>query len=135
MKNKILLGAVLMIVGAAIGFASQYSKLIAAEHDVNSLRQDLAVSQRAAAINGFRNRAALLYMETARSNFSVALEMTSNYFTDLRVFTDQTSDATLKQELGKVLLSRDAIIAGLAKADPAINVQIQEVFFGLQRVN
>ena len=86
-------------------------------------------------MNSFRNRAALLYVETTRNNFTVALDMASKYFRDLRAFTDQTTDSTLKQELGNVLISRDAIIAGLAKADPAIGVQIQELFLKLQEIN
>ncbi|MEO8052508.1 MAG: hypothetical protein ABI833_19030 [Acidobacteriota bacterium] len=135
MKNKMLVGTLLVIVGVALGFGSQYSRRVAAEQKVDSLQQDLAITQRAAAMNSFRNRAAMLYMETARSNFSVALDMASKYFTDLRTFTDQTRDATLKQELEKVLISRDTIIAGLAKADPTINGQIQEIFLGLQPVN
>jgi hypothetical protein len=86
-------------------------------------------------MNSFRNRVALLHAETARNNFTVALVMASKFFTDLRAFTDQTTDPTLKQELGSVLSSRDAIIAGLAKADPAISAQIQELFLKLQKVD
>ena len=135
MKIKIIVGAMLLIVGALIGFVPQHSKLTSAQHEVDDLRQQLDVSKRAEAMNSFRNRAALLYIETTRNNFTVALDMASKYFTDLRAFTDQTTDSTLKQELGNVLISRDAIIAGLAKADPAIGVQIQELFLKLQEIN
>jgi hypothetical protein len=135
MRNKIIVGAVLVIVGLLIGFVPQYSKLLAAHHEIDNLKQQLDVSKRAEAINSFRNRAALLYTETTQNNFTVAFDMASKYFTDLRGFTDQTTDATLKQELGNVLSSRDAIIGGLAKADPAISVQIQELFLKLQKIN
>jgi hypothetical protein len=135
MRNRIIVGAVLVIAGVFIGFAPTYSKLIAAHHEIDSLSQQLGVSKRAEAMNGFRNRAALLYTEATRNNFTVALDMASTYFTDLRGYTDQTTDSTLKQELGNVLTSRDAIIAGLAKADPAISVQIQEFFLKLQKIN
>lgn len=134
MRNRIIVGAVLVIAGVFIGFAPTYSKLIAAHHEIDSLSQQLGVSKRAEAMNGFRNRAALLYTEATRSNFTVALDMASKYFTDLRAYTDQTTDSTLKQELGNVLTSRDAVIAGLAKADPAISVQIQELFLKLQKI-
>jgi hypothetical protein len=135
MKFKIIVGALLLIVGALIGFVPQYSKLTSAQHEVDDLRQRLDVSKRAEAMNSFRNRAALLYTETTRNNFTVALDMASKYFTDLRAFTDQTTDSTLKRELGNVLISRDAIIAGLAKPDPAISGQIQELFLKLQEIN
>lgn len=135
MKNKIILGAALVIVSVLIGFVPEYFKQVAARHEIESLRQQLEVSRRAEAMNSFRNRAALLYTETTQNNFTVALDMASKYFTDLRAFTDQTTDPSLKQELGTVLTSRDAIIAGLAKADPAIGVQIQELFLKLQKLN
>ena len=135
MRNRIIVGAVLVIAGVFIGFAPTYFKLIAAHHEIDSLSQQLGVSKRAEAMNSFRNRAALLYTEATRNNFTVALDMASRYFTDLRAYTDQTNDSTLKQELGNALTSRDAIIAGLAKADPAISVQIQELFLKLQKVN
>ena len=96
MKIKIIVGAMLLVVGALIGFVPQHSKLISAQHEVDDLRQQLDVSKRAEAMNSFRNRAALLYVETTRNNFTVALDMASKYFRDLRAFTDQTTDSTLK---------------------------------------
>lgn len=81
------------MVGALIGFVPEYSKLITAQHEIESLRQQLDVSKRAEATNSFCNRAALFYTETTRNNFTVALDMASKYFTDLRGFTDQTTDA------------------------------------------
>jgi hypothetical protein len=127
MKNKLIAGLVLFIAGALIGFVPQYMKLTDAEHQ-------LGVYKRADAINDFRNRFALLYFETARNNFSVGLTMASKEFTDMRTFADQTSDQTLKTALGDVLSSRDSVIAGLAKADPAVGAQVQTLFMKMQRV-
>jgi hypothetical protein len=135
MKNQVMVGAVLVIVGGLVGFIPEYAKLVAAHHEIENLRQQLDVSKRAEAMNSFRNRAAMLYTETTQNNFTVALGMASKYFTDLRAFTDRTTDPTLKQELGSVLSSRDAILGGLAKADPAISVQIQELFLKLQKLD
>ena len=135
MRNTIIGGAALFIVGLLIGFAPEYSRLVEARHEIDNLRRQLDVSKRAEAINSFRNRAALLYTETTQNNFTVALDMASKEFTDLRTFTDQTADVALKQGLGNVLSSRDAIIAGLAKADPAVSVQIQELFLKMQKIN
>jgi hypothetical protein len=102
-------------------------KLTDAEHQ-------LEVSKRAEAINDFRNRFALVYFEIAKSNFNVALTMASKEFTDLRAFADQTSDQSLKAALVDVLSSRDSVIAGLAKADPAAGAQIQTLFVKMQKI-
>ncbi len=135
MKNRIIVGAVLVVVGVLVGFAPTYFKLVAAHHEIDSLSQQLDISKRAEAMDSFRNRAALLYTETSQNNFTVALETASKYFTDLQGFANQTTDPALKQELGNVLMSRDAIISGLAKADPATSGQIQELFLKLQKIN
>jgi hypothetical protein len=127
MKNKIIAGLVLFIAGVLIGFVPQYMKLTDTEHQLD-------VSRRAEAINDFRNRFALLYFETARNNFSSGLTMASKEFTDMRAFADQTSDQTLKTALADVLGSRDSIIAGLAKADPAVGAQIQTLFMKMQKI-
>ena len=127
MKNKLIAGMVLFFAGALIGFVPQYMKLTDAEHQLD-------VSKRADAINDFRNRFALLYFEAAKNNFSVGLTMASKEFTDLRSFADQTSDQNLKAALGDVLSSRDSVIAGLAKADPAVSAQIQTLFMKMQKI-
>ncbi len=135
MKNKLIIGTALLIVGLVLGFLPQYRQLAAARQETEVLRQQLAVSKRSDTLNAFRNRAALLYVETTRSNFTVALDLGSRYFTDLQAFSSQTADSALKQELSEILLSRDAIIAGLAKPDPAVAQQIQELFLKLQKID
>jgi len=98
------------------------------------LRQQLVATQRSEAVNVFRNRAALLYTEVEKSNFSVASESASQFFTDLRAFTNQSADASLKQNLEDILSTRDSIIGGLAKADPAVTAQIRELFLKMQNI-
>ncbi len=134
-KKTIIGGAVLLVVGALIGFVPLQFKLSAAQQETDSFRQQLDVSKRAGAMNSFRNRAALVHAEATRNNFTVALEMASKYFNDLRTYTSGTSDPTLKQNLEDALSSRDAIVGGLAKADVSAGVQIQELFQKLQTIN
>src|SRR5258708_3873501 len=134
-KKTIIGGAVLFVVGALIRFVPLQFKLSAAQQETDSFRQQLDVSKRAGAMNSFRNRAALVHAESTRNNFTVALEMASKYFNDLRAYTSGTSDPTLKQNLEDALSSRDAIVGGLAKADVSAGVQIQELFQKLQTIN
>lgn len=134
MKKTVIAGALLLIGGFLIGFTPEYFKLTDARHESDGLRQQLNTSKTSEALNSFRNRIALLYIETLQRNFTVALDMASKDFTDLRNFTDKTPDPSLKQELGKILSSRDTIIAGLAKADPAVSAQILDLFLEMQKI-
>lgn len=134
MKNILIAGIAMLIVGFLAGFAPEHSKISRANQEAQVLKDQLDACKRAEAIGSFRNRAALLYVDASRNNFSIAGEKASKDFTAIRVFANQTSDANLKQSLEDVLSSRDAIIAGLAKADPAVTATIQEMFMKLQKL-
>ena len=134
MKNKMIGGLVLLLLGFLGGFVPQYSRVSKTTQENQDLRRQLDAAKKAAAINNFRNRAALLYTEAEKNNFSVASESASKFFTDLRAFASQSPDAPLKQNLEDILSVRDAIIGGLAKADPVATAQIRELFLKMQNI-
>jgi hypothetical protein len=65
------------------------------------------------------------------TSFSFAGGRATKLLTNLRQFTDQ-SPAPLKQKLEHVLMSREAIIAAIAKAEPPSANLVQSVFLELQ---
>lgn len=134
MKNKVLVGLVLLLVGFLCGFIPQHQRASRTTQVNQELRKQLDSSQRAEAIDRFRNRAALLYVQAEKKNFSLTSENASKSFTDLREFATQSTDASLKQNLEDVLSARDAVISGLAKGDPAVAAQIQELFLKMQNI-
>jgi hypothetical protein len=134
MKKTVIVGFCLMLLGFLGGFVPQHSRVSQAMQENQELRQQLVATQRSETVNIFRNRAALLYAEVEKSNFSVASESASKLFTDLRAFTNQSADATLKQNLEDILSTRDSIIGGIAKADPAVAAQIRELFLKMQNI-
>jgi hypothetical protein len=131
MKSKFIVGLVLVIAAFLGGFVPQHMRLSEARSQIVLLRQQLADQQQASALADFRNDTALLYFDLSKSNYSVAGARATKLFTDLRQFTDQAPDP-LKQKLEHVLLSRDAIIAAIAKADPSSATLVQSMFLELQ---
>ena len=134
MKNKLIVGAILLLVGFLCGFIPQYERVSTLTQTNQDLRHQLDAAKRAESVNSFRNRAALIYSVAAKNNFSLASESASKFFTDLQEFATQSADVSLKQNLEEVLSSRDAIIGGLAKADPTVAAQIQELFLKMQNI-
>jgi hypothetical protein len=134
MKRTVIVGLSLFLLGFLGGFVPQYSRVSKTMQENQELRRQLVATQRSEAVNVFRNRAALLYMEVEKSNFSVASESASKFFTDLRAFTNQSADVSLKQNLEDILSVRDSIIGGLAKPDPAVTAQIRELFLKMQNI-
>ena len=134
MKKTVIVGFGLLLLGFLGGFFPQYSRVSKTMQENQELRQQLVATQRSEAVNVFRNRAALLYTEVEMSNFSVASESASKFFTDLRAFANQSAEASFKQNLEDILSARDSIIGGLAKADPAVAAQIRELFLKMQNI-
>ena len=134
MKNKLILSVVVFLAGFLIGFVPERIKASRATNMNQDLRHQLDSANKAETVNSFRNRAALLYIETQKNNFSSASQQASALFTDLRQYQSATADASLKQNLEDLLQARDAIIAGLAKADPTVTAQIQKLFLKMQEI-
>lgn len=134
MKNKLILSLALLVAGFLIGFVPERIKASRTIKMNQDLRLQLDSVKKAETVNSFRNRAALLYMETEKNNFSNASQQASALFTDLRQYQSETADATLRQNLEDLLKARDGIIAGLAKADRATISQIQKLFLKMQEI-
>lgn len=134
MTKKVVAGLVLLLLGFLGGFIPQHQKLSHTMQVNQDLLNQLDNAKQAEAISNFRNRAALLYAEAEKKNFSVASENASKFFTDLRDFASQSTDVSLKRNLEDLLSARDAIIGGLAKADPGVAAQIQELFLEMQKI-
>ena len=128
MKNKLILSLAVLLAGFLIGFVPERIKASRTLKMNQDLRLQLDSADKAKTVNSFRNRAALLYIETQKNNFSNASQQASALFTDLRQYQSETADASLNQTLEDLLQARDAIIAGLAKADPAATAPLQQLF-------
>jgi hypothetical protein len=130
-----------LILGLLAGFVPQHQKnsilrhnnLALAEGEA-SLQNELAKTQARLAISALTVRSAVVYVEAEKHDYSVALGNASSLFTDLRKFADQSSDANVKQQLEQVLSTRDQVIAGLAKADPAVVQALQDMFLKMQSI-
>jgi hypothetical protein len=71
--------------------------------------------------------AARMFLEVARNNFGIASQEASKFFGEVRRIADQTSNTKLKEVLESIASRRDAVTAGLAKADPAVRQQVQDL--------
>ncbi len=131
MKNRIIVTASLVVLALLVGFVPEFMQVSTANSEIVVLRQQLAQEKQARALADFRNAAAVLYTETAKSNFSTAADEASRFFTDLRRFTDQAPEP-LRQRLNGVLANRDPIIASIAKTDPGSATLIQSMFLQMQ---
>ncbi len=131
MRNKIIVGAILVLIAFLAGFVPEFLKSSSAKSEIADLKHQLSEEKQARTVADFRNAAALLYFEVSKSNFATAGGQATKFFTDLRQFTDQAPEP-LNQRLNRVLANRDAIIAAIARADPSSATLIQSIFLQMQ---
>jgi predicted transcriptional regulator len=134
-KASAILAASALIVGLLIGFIPAHLNSSSLNHDNKLLQADLVSTRTQLTLSNFTVQSAKLYTEAAKNNFSIASANASNFFTELRKYIDQSNDETLKKQLEAVMAKRDGIIAGLAKADPAVTTQVQDTFLAMQQIS
>jgi hypothetical protein len=125
---------VALILGFLLGFIPEQRKNSTATSERDTAQSQLVTVQKEADLSSFKVRAAMTYIQAEKKNFSNASSSASSFFTDLQAYAAQTSDSGLKQQLESVLSQRDSIISGLAKADPAVTEQLQNLFLKMQSI-
>lgn len=120
--------------GLIIGFvpARLNNNSLSSQKEV--LKSELMTSQNALKLCSLTVRAAGVFSEAQKNNFSVASGDASGFFTELRIYIKGSSDAPLKQQLEEVMSSRDSTIAALAKADPAVISELQKTFETMKQI-
>jgi hypothetical protein len=119
-KNRLLLYALVLLAVFLLGFLPQYI-------NVNRLTQQVAALQWQNRIGTARDLIGLAFLEVSNNNFGVASSHASAFFTQLRALIDSAPEPAQREALQQLLSRQDSVISGLAKADPAVRTQLQEM--------
>lgn len=118
-RKKVIVWVVALTVAFSAGFFPRYL-------EARKLRQEAAAAREAANFARLRDLMGLAYLEVTQNNYGVAGRHSSQFFDGAQQLV-QTADPAGKQVLQEILASRDAITAGLAKADPTVVAVIQDL--------
>jgi hypothetical protein len=121
MSNKIIVGAIAVVVVFLLGFVPQYMKVNRLE---NELRQSLQESSGA----DLRDLVGLIYVQANQKNYGLAAESSGRFFGRVREVANVAQDAATRKALENLLTSRDKVTAELAKGDAAVMGDLQELF-------
>jgi hypothetical protein len=127
MTNRVIVIAVALVAVFLIGFVPQYSR-------ANRLDSELRQSREAYAGADLRDLIGLAYLQANQKNYGLAAETTSQFFNRVREVANQTQDAARRKSLEDLLASRDRITAQLAKGDPAVTGDLQDLFIKTRTV-
>lgn len=134
MKLKLIVGGVVLLAVFLAGFLPQYLKVGGLRQELDTAKQQLESQALASRLCALRDQAAMLYLETARNNYGLAGELAGRFFQDLGQFVSTSAPPDMKAGLEDILSSRDAITAGLAKADPGTRTALETLVVKIHTV-
>jgi hypothetical protein len=118
MKNRIIVGAVLLIVVFLAGFLPSYVKANRLENELRQARREHRMAQ-------LRDFACLAYIQASQKDYGLAAGTTTRFFDHTREAANQAPDASFRKPLEDLLILRDPITAELAKGDPGVLSDLQ----------
>ena len=121
MTNKAIVIAVAVVVVFLLGFIPQYVK-------ANRLDSELRQSREAYAGAELRDLIGLAYLQANQKNYGLAAETSGRFFTRVPEIASRTQDTTHRKAVEDLLAPRDRITAELAKGDPAVIGDLQDLF-------
>jgi hypothetical protein len=126
MNNKIIVAAVAAVVVFLIGFLPQYVRANRLENELRQSRQENTGAQ-------LRDLIGIEYVQANQKNFGLAAETSSRYFDRVREMADRAKDTSSRKALEDLLTARDKVTAELAKGDPAVMGDLQDLFVKTQQ--
>ena len=127
MKNRAFLGIAVMVVVFLLGFLPQFVKAKRLENELRVERQQNTLAQ-------LRDLVGLAYLQTTQKNYGLAAGTSTRFFSRVEELVNQTGDDRFRKSLQDLLSFRDRITAELAKADPAVVGDLQNLFLKTREV-
>lgn len=126
-SRRTIVWLVSYVVVFLLGFIPQYAKARSARKDLAAARQELAAAQYRAELGALRDALSLVHLEVVQKNYGVAAQRSTAFFDQLQSLAGRETDAGRKQAFQQILAARDAVTAGLASGDPAVQAEIQRI--------
>ena len=126
MKNRLLIEAIAVVVAFLAGLVPQYIKTQRLEGGQHALQQ-------ASANAGLRDLAGLCYVQASQKNYGLAAATSARFFDRARELANQAADSPTRKALEDLMPPRDKITADLAKGDPGVIGELQDVFTRTRR--
>jgi hypothetical protein len=120
-RNRILIYGLVLLVVFLLGFAPQHLR-------VRELTQQVETLQWQQQVAAARDSVTLLLRDVWSSNFGIAAQRASQVFNQVRSMAERAPNSDERALLQDIAGRRDAVTAGLAKADPAVRADVERIF-------
>jgi len=119
-RNKRILYTALLAGVFLLGLVPQYLQANRMSQEVQRLTWQNQIATA-------RDHAGLMFLEVTNNNFGVASSHGSKLFDHVRQMIERAKVPAEIETLRQIAAKRDSVTAGLAKADPAVRSEVQEV--------
>jgi hypothetical protein len=104
-------------------------------HQASELQKQRAASGEKVRLAGLNNQLGMLLIMTQEKNFSEARERSTRFFDELRQFTQETQDNSLREKLMGILNRRDEITSDLTATDAGTAVKLRMLYQEMYRLS
>ena len=133
-RNIVIAIAVLTIGAFLAGYVPQYLKASGLREELRVRDERIAAMQREARISQGQGLAGLLLLELSRKNYGIAGQHASAFFDHVRGMIDDPGYAGAKSALEPIAAQRDAVVSGIAKADPAVDAVVSSILESMHKL-
>jgi hypothetical protein len=118
MRKIMLLVVVVLVVWAfLLGYLPQHKQVAAVQEENVQLKNQLASAEAVERIARLQNELLVLIEQVDGQNYGEAQKLSNTYFDDMRKEIDTDKGAAYVAKLETILGRRDAVTAGLARAE------------------
>ena len=125
-RHRLLIEAIALVAAFLVGFLPQHIKTRRLEGALQALQQANANAE-------LRDLAGLSYVQASQKNYGLAAATSIQFFNRARELANQAADPPTRKALEDLMTPRDKITAELAKGDPAVIGDLQDVFARTRR--
>ena len=130
--KRLISYALLALVFFLLGFLPGWVKSLGNADSLTAANNQLSLAQ-------MQNSLASAVIDVQRGDYAPALQDTSKFFTDLRAETDRGGASALSAAqitaVQPLFAQRDAIIALLARSDPAAGARLSDLYSAYRALN
>jgi hypothetical protein len=127
LRNRYVLLAVALAAAFLAGFLPQYFR-------TRALQTELAEATQENGRMRLRDLAALAYLQAGQKNFGLAAQTASGFFDSVQQMAAQDGTTERKKMYDEIYSYRDKVTAALAKGDPGVIDDLQNVYLKTRAV-
>jgi hypothetical protein len=126
-RNLLIAAAIMIVAAFLLGFVPQFRNASQLRDELRASGQRIEQLQREAGLSKARDLAGLLYLQLTRKNYGIAAQHATAFFDHIRALMNGTLSPESRSALENIANHRDAIVASIAKSDPAVEAQAGDI--------